>query len=233
MQIKITDKILSIAPYLSTCWSRISTLHMKGGILVVSLTDGDVINIPGLSNEFVEQIFKHHAAYFDKEELIYKPDNPIAENTLKGLMNQMGDSSVRLAFGSMDGLSTAMQHNPEQFDAPNLPAEMLDKIGAIAKIIGTSEEISFPRAEPNCNCFHCQIAKTLNPEPLTPSEECEVIHEEELQFQEWTISEVGNQLFSVCSKLNEHEKYNVYLGSPVGCTCGNQGCEHILAVLKS
>jgi molybdopterin-guanine dinucleotide biosynthesis protein A len=232
MQIKITDKILSIAPYLSTCWSRIATLHMKGSVLVVSLNDGDVINIPNLPNESIEQIFTQHAAYFDNEKL--KPiRNMINENSLQDLMNDEADSSFRLAFGSIDGLSTALQHNSSQSDAPNLPHEMLEKISAIAKIMGTSEEISLPQAEPHCNCFHCQIARTLNPESHSPIEQVEDISDDELQFQDWKISQIGDQLFSVTNRLNEHEKYNVYLGTPIGCTCGQQGCEHILAVLKS
>ena len=44
---------------------------------------------------------------------------------------------------------------------------------------------------------------------------------------------MNDKLFTVINKLDQQEKYNVFLGEPVGCTCGKQGCEHMLAVLKS
>jgi hypothetical protein len=33
--------------------------------------------------------------------------------------------------------------------------------------------------------------------------------------------------------LDHKEHYNVFLGDPIGCSCGNNNCEHIQAVLKS
>ena len=105
---------------------------------------------------------------------------------------------------------------------------------AIAKIISPSEELLLPKSEPGCNCFFCQIARALNPE-LSSSHTTDepAIADEELQFQQWDIKQTGEKLYSVINRLDEHEKYNVYLGHPIGCTCGKQGCEHILAVLKS
>ena len=47
------------------------------------------------------------------------------------------------------------------------------------------------------------------------------------------ITQTGDKLFTVVNKLDPQENYHVYLGHPVGCTCGKQGCEHILVVLKS
>jgi hypothetical protein len=230
MSIKITDKILSIPPYISTSWSRIAALHMKGGVLAITLVDGDTLHIPNLNSETIHLIFQYHAVYLEKEQITTAhPDL----SKLKDMMEQE-EPSIRLAFGSsLDGLGNMMQHNPSQADSPDLPPEILQKIGAIAKIIGPSDEVLLPKGEPGCNCFHCQIARALNPTvPLTHSEEHEVT-EEELQFQQWTITQTGDKLFSVVNRLDDNEKYHVYLGQPVGCTCGKQGCEHILAVLKS
>ncbi len=236
MQVKITEKILSITPYLSTSWSRIAALHMKGGVMAVTLIDGDTVNIPGLSNETIELIFMRHAAYLDNEQETSSIDSSsLKEESLKSLIEQTGDSSLKFVFGSpMDGLSTALQHDPSQANAADLPAEVLQKISAISKIIIPADELSLPKAEPFCNCFHCQIARAMNADTLPSSEELiEEVSDADLQFQEWVITQTGEQLFSVASRLNEHEKYNVYLGQPVGCTCGKAGCEHILAVLKS
>ena len=229
MSIKITDKILSIPPYISTSWSRIAGLHMKGSVLAITLVDGDTLHIPNLNTETVHLIFQHHAVYLEKEYT-----EPVqVESQLKNLIEQ-GDSSIRFAFGSsMDGLGNILQHNTSQSDSPDLPLEVLHKVGAIAKIMGPSDEILLPKAEPGCNCFHCQISRALQPTAHSEMIEEQEVTEEELQFQEWTITQTGDKLFSVVSRLDEKEKYNVYLGEPVGCTCGKQGCDHILAVLKS
>jgi hypothetical protein len=232
MAIKITDKILSIPPYISTSWSRIAALHMKEGVLAVTLVDGEILHIPHLSSELIDLIFQYHAVYLEKEQKTTTGNIDLSK--LKGIMEQ-GEPSIRVAFGSsLEGLGNMMQHNPTQADAPDLPPEILHKISTIAKIIGPSDELAMPKAEPGCNCFYCQIARALNPAASLPvvNDEPEVT-EEELKFQQWTITQTGDKLFSVVNRLDEHEKYNVYLGQPVGCTCGKQGCEHILAVLKS
>jgi hypothetical protein len=142
------------------------------------------------------------------------------------------EPSIRFAFGtSLDGLGGMMQHNPNQANAPDLPPEILQKIGAISKILSPSDEVDLPKAETGCNCFYCQIARALNP-ATSVLEEPEVTAEE-LNFQQWTITQTGDKLYMVVNRLDDHEKYNVYLGQPIGCTCGKEGCEHILAVLKS
>lgn len=229
MDIKITDKILSIPPYISTSWSRIAALHMKGGILAITLVDDDTIHISNLNSETIHSIFQHHAVYLEKE---HTNSNVPDLSGLKGIVDQE-EPSIRLAFGtSLDGLGNIMQHNPNQADSPDLPPEIIQKIGAIAKIITPVDELVLPQAELNCNCFYCQIARALNPLSLTEIlEEPETeVSEQDLQFQKWSITQTGDKLYSVS---NEHEKYNVYLGQPVGCTCGQHGCDHLLAVLKS
>lgn len=231
MAIKITDKMLSIPPYVSTSWTRIAALHMKGSVLAITLVDGDTLHIPNLNQETIDLIFQYHALYLEKEQaIIESPES----SKLKNIMEQ-GESSIRLAFGSsFDGLGSVMQHNPGQSDSPDLPPEILQKIGAITKIIAPAEELMLPNAEPNCNCFYCQIARVLNPISSSSHLEHEgEVADEDLQFQQWSITQIGDKLFSVLNRLDENEKYNVYLGQPVGCTCGKQGCEHILAVLKS
>lgn len=232
MSLKITDKILCIPPYISTSWSRIASLHIKGGILAISLIEGDVVHIPNLATETINLIFQHHAEYLEKEQASSSSPQDVLKLTdlIEG-----EEPSIRFAFGSsIDGLGTSMmQHNPSQADAPDLPLEILQKIGGIAKILAPSEDFIFPKGEPGCNCFHCQISRAFNPTTAIASVEEADVTEEDLKFEQWTIAQTGDKLYSVVHRLDEHEKYSVYLGQPIGCTCGKEGCEHILAVLKS
>ncbi len=234
MSKKINDKILSIPPYISTSWSRVAALHMKGSTLAITLVDGDTIQIPNLDAEHITLIFQYHSMYLEQGLSCSSHPSNQELSKLTGMMEQIDEPAIRLAFGSpLEGLGTMMQHNPNQADAPNLPPDILQKISAIAKIVGPPDEILMPKAETGCNCFYCQIARVLDPVIEAQVEVQDEISEKELQFQQWTITQTGEQLYAVTNRLDEHEKYNVFLGHPVGCTCGKSGCEHILAVLKS
>ncbi len=234
IKIKLNEHIISISPFLSTHWSHVLSLHMKGGELVITLLDGSLVAIPGLKEETLHLIFQYHAAHLAKEH--HKETLSQAPAKLEEMLRQGEEVALKFAIGSsLEELGTMMQHNPNQKEAPDLPPEVLKKIEAITKMF-SGEELILPKAEPDCNCFHCQIARVINPTPLsvaTGVPEIEHISDEELQFPQWMITQTGDKLFCVANSLNEQEKYNVYLGEPIGCTCGKEGCEHILAVLKS
>lgn len=248
---KINVRLLSIPPFISTCWSNVSALHMKGNILVVGLLDGDSIEIPGLNPEIVEKIFNTHASVLEHDDFPHsipianpmmhsKMSHPFPQSMIPGLHENNPETPFRLTFASMDELGSVMQHNPQQAQAPDLPPEILQKIAAITKIISPEDSNLLPKAEPHCNCMHCQIARVVD---TTHGHAVEVkasaialeeeVKPEELHFQQWEISPMGSNLFSVTNRLDTKEKYSVYLGNPVGCTCGKEGCEHIIAVLKS
>lgn len=241
MQVKINEKILSIPPYISTTWSHISALRMKGNLLSVTLTDGETISISGLTQDQINLIFSYHAAFLEKETLPSSQGSqvPVRPKFKENLGPLTEPTTLSFAFGSMDGLNTMVQHNPEQADAPDLPPEVLNKISEIAKAIIPLDDMQVPKAEPHCNCFHCQIARAISPGPTLgevavaalPVED--EVSDEELRFEQWSIVQTGDKLYNVINRLDDHEKYSVYLGQPVGCTCGKPGCEHILAVLKS
>lgn len=228
MSSKINDKMLVIPPYISTTWSRVVALHMKGTLLAITLNDNSIITIPGLPTDVIESIFNHHAAYLEKAV-----EKQADKNDMIQLLGNQG--AVRFGFEGTEGMNMVMQHNPSQANAPDLPADMLHKISAISKILAPDEAI-LPKAEPSCNCFHCQIARAINPGgeikivDVSPEE---VISDKELAFQQWDIIQTDQNLFSVTNRLDTSEKYNVFLGDPIGCTCGKEGCEHIVAVLKS
>jgi hypothetical protein len=233
MQAKINEKILSIPPYISTGWSAIASLYMKESALSIVLNDGSSIEIPDLREEALKSVFYFHASYLEKKSFESTNSNQMffQKQELTGIPEQ-GNSGLRFGIGSMDGSSNPMEHNPAQSNAPDLPPEVLHKIMAISKILsfGDAER---PKAEPSCNCFHCQIANALNPESLEQNERENFIPDVELHFQQWDIREDGQNLYTVINKLDTSETYRVSLGEPLTCTCGKQGCEHIIAVLKT
>lgn len=240
MQMKINEKILSIPPYISTTWSHISALRMKGNLLSITLTDGETISISGLSQDQINLVFSYHAAYLEKEILPTAQANhamPSMGMLKEGMGSFAEPTTLSFALGSMDSFNTMIQHNQSQANSPDLPPEVLHKISQFAKAVIPLDDMQLPKAEPHCNCFHCQIARAINSavqaDQIIETEIEEVVKDEELQFEQWSISSAGDKLYNVVNRLDEYEKFRVYLGDPVGCTCGKEGCEHILAVLKS
>lgn len=243
MSLKITNNILCISPYVSTSWSQISSLHMREDLLIITLMSGDKIEIPHLSASDIETIFKHHAAYVENtsnhRHILSGPPLIIPEELSQHLALEE-ETPFHFAFGSSgEGLQgMMMQHDPSQTNAPNLPSEILQKISLIVKVMGPTDPSILPKEEKGCNCFHCQIARALKQDSnetlhINHIEEEHEVSENDLHFENWTITQIGDNLYSVINKLDENEKYNVFLGDPIGCTCGKPGCEHILAVLKS
>lgn len=237
---QINSKFLYLPPYISTSWSNVAALQVKeSGSLAVILVNGVAIDINYQSQEIIDAIFNAHAIYLEQEvwrEKLSKPPMGVMQIPSILTMGSTAEGSfpMRMDFAAVDRLGTLIQHNPSQADAPNIPQEVLDKIKEIGKIVAPADPRVLPKAVMECNCVHCQIARAINPEELPEAKSEDVkISEEELKFEEWEITQIGDNLYDVSSKLEKSEKYNVYLGEPVGCTCGKSGCEHILAVLKS
>lgn len=239
----VNDKYFSFPPFLSTSWEHILALNLEDEALVVTLTTGKMIKIPDLAKDQLESIFKAHGYYLERE--IHRKRNheveqkfhssPFFSNTHP---NEL--PLLRFGMGATDGFGSALQHNPAQANSPELPSEILEKISAIAKVLAPEDLNLLPTPEENCNCFHCQIARSIRTSLGQQSApiETEVVNEEivtdeDLQFQDWDVIQSGDQLFTVINKLSPDEKYSVFLGQPIGCTCGQTGCEHIHVVLKS
>lgn len=217
----VNDKFFSFPPHLSISWIHVAALSSNTqGQLTFHLISGETTEIPSLSAEETKSIFCCHARFLENQIL--------NEPVLKPQRNE-NETPIRFALGSMD--ATAAQHNPAQKNAPNLPFDILNKFTEVAKIMGPADPEALPKAEPHCNCFYCQIARAISGEADTVA--IEEVSIEELQFEQWEITQTGEKLFNVSNKLDQLENYSVHLGSPVGCTCGKQNCEHILAVLKS
>lgn len=250
---KFSEKYLSIPPYISTSWSHVKALQMSGNFLIITLSDDSQVHIPNLAIEELEQIFQAHAAHLEmqsqntpsptqlqafKERIPFSPTEIFSDQPFIPAFKIGGISGI-------ERLGSAMQHNIEHANAPNLPQEILKKIASIASIIAPSDTQDIPQPEPHCNCPHCQIARAIHEglgnttRPFSGQNasqeinETEEIADEDLTFQQWEIQQTGNRLFVVTNKLDSNESYRVFLGEPVGCTCGKLGCEHILAVLHS
>lgn len=238
MQIIINEKILSIPPFISTTWESVTALHISNegnsSHLVISLNSGTVIKVPNLSQDLLTKIFQTHTQYISSQDTKnrQKPMNDPA-----GLFNL--DSIAGIGFpmrfgGGLEGLGAAMQHNPEQSNAPNLPKDVLEKISAVAKIMDSGQNLTQSlKPEPHCNCMHCQIARAVNGIIVEEVSVEEEVSEDDLKFKTWDITQSGDKLYTVSNPLDTQEHYSVYLGEPLGCTCGQKNCEHIKAVLNT
>ncbi len=219
---KITTTILSIPPYLSTTWKNISSLHVREEAgrytLVVILQNRVQVEVPALDKATIDMIFEAHAQSAEEESKgsLHLPETPF---TFSLPLN--GESPI-------ETLGANMQHNPEQANLPPLPPEMLKKILAVTRAFGL-DETTLPKPEPHCQCVYCQVTRALQGQEA-PQEEVSV---EDLTFRNWDIQQTGDQLYSVTNPLDSNEHYNVFLGTPLGCTCGSKNCEHIRAVLNS
>lgn len=251
---KINRNILSIPPHISTSWKNVASLHIHQEqghkVLVVTLENDSIIEVPNLSDEALKEVFEAHTRYLEngEEQLQIKEtqkappkppfQNPYAfagENSITfGVPMKMEDLA---GFGGFGGFGDFMHHNQEKANSPDLPAEMMEKVTGISKAIGLDKQIeNMPKAEPHCNCPFCQISRALRGEEkeekpsFNPDEE---VSDEDLSFKEWDIKQISKELYEVTNPFDTNETYQVFLGDSLGCTCGHKNCEHLKAVLNS
>lgn len=231
----LNEKFFSFPPFLSVSWNNVSALTVNyDGCLTFHITNGETVTLPEIPQEELSKIFIAHATFLENQVLNeqgFKP--PRFFPNPKG--RQEHELPIRFTFGTMDGIGSTIQHNSSQKNAPNLPDEMLSKLAEVSRILAPNDPEQLPKAEPHCNCPHCQIARALsghfNQEHNKQHEE--EVSFDELQFQQWEVTQTGEKLFNVTNKLDQLENYSVHLGNPIGCTCGKENCEHILAVLRN
>lgn len=250
---KINEQILSIPPYISTSWHYVASIKMKGRFISLTLTDGDAINIPNLSDENIDLIYKMHTQHIETtsfQDLASKKNNSEPEKKQlsilsKAFLEKESQNSFPFKFGfsAFDGMNAIAEHNPLEMDAPDLPPPLLEKLAQVANIIAPEDAALMAGDVANCNCFHCQITRAINQnlnqtieehlEAIKDEIEEEIVSEKDLTFNQWDVLPDGEQLFTVINKLDIQEQYKVFLGSPVGCNCGQPHCEHIIAALKT
>lgn len=252
---KITDKIISIPPYISTSWDKVASLYMKDSQLIFVLKENTQIGVPDLDPEAIKEIFTAHAAFLEQQQRRTWPTraspreqlaNNVASNVASNVEQTMG-LPFRLFFGTLESINQALQHNANYSDLPPLPPEIASKIELLAKAVPAEDVSQLPNPEPGCNCIYCQMARILKQSARQSQEtqdelesqletrleaQEEEVSEEELRFEEWDVQASGDKLYTVTNKLDPTEHYSVYLGDPIGCTCGKANCEHIVAVLR-
>ncbi|MCH9631645.1 MAG: hypothetical protein S4CHLAM37_16690 [Chlamydiia bacterium] len=248
---KINRKVLSIPPHISTSWKNVASLHIQneGGekILVVTLENESIIEVPNLTDASLKEVFEAHTKFLEQGEessVENKQNQNVTQKTpLQNPFAIAGDSNVTFGMPfKMDGLGNIgdfMHHNQEQANSPDLPNDMIEKITTVGKAIGLDKQLeSMPKAEPHCNCPFCQVSRALHgdskeeapAESFNPDEE---VSDDELSFKEWDIKQMGQDLYHVTNPLDTSESYQVFLGENLGCTCGHKNCEHLKAVLNS
>ncbi len=230
---KINSKMLSIPPYISTSWENVISLQVEdiSGKLIIFLKNNAVVSIPHLSKEVIEEAFNAHSDFI---ESLSKPVPPLKQ--------QMGFNVGVMPSGFMqETLGPIMGHDPKQKESPDLPSEVINKVANVAKALSVEiEAFNLPSDEPHCNCPYCQIARAIqgkqNPNKIPDIDnslkETEIL-EGELKFREWDIKQLEKELYDVTNPNDASEHYQVFLGHPIGCTCGKSNCEHIRAVLNT
>lgn len=240
---KITPQILSIPPYISTSWKNVASLHVEDQsptpLFIVTLHSGARIKIPNLSSSMIEIIFTAHAHYLELDEKVSQskafPKTPLSF-PMSGAQLISLELPLKNSLSEIDGLGSLLEHNNELANTPDLPPDVLEKITLLSKSMGIEDPNNIPKPEPHCNCMRCQIAKAMLAgfdENTAGQEEEEIVKDEELTFRTWDVTQSNDKLYIVTNPLDDKEHYNVYLGEPVGCTCGEKHCEHIKAVLNS
>lgn len=228
---KISSKLLSIPPFISTQWKNILSIHMEDfetntPIVVISLINGNRVVLPPLDPPIVEAIFVAHAQYMTDVS------TRASQNRERSSITTQFFPPFPLSAFSLD--NNPLKHNPSQIDMPDIPQEVVDQLSSIAKAMGIEDVSILPQSEPNCNCIHCQISRAIRnekkEEPSAPEEE---VTAEDLRFRNWDVTQTGEQLYLVTNPLDNKENYHVCLGESVGCTCGQKNCEHIKAVLST
>lgn len=245
---KINPHILCIPPYISTSWKNVDSIHciqdtLNGKILVITMHNGSIIEIPDLAETAVHEIFLAHNKFLEKNETPPTSQNPIPSLPKLDPLLFGGENSVTFGFPikmnaeNLPNFGLMMHHNPELSDSPPIPTEVLDKIKIITQSIGIHGQLDLlPKAEPHCHCPYCQLAKVLHQDEKTtpPLKEVDaIVTDEELKFREWDIKQVDDKLYNITNPFDSNEHFQVYLGHPLGCTCGEKNCEHIKAVLSS
>jgi hypothetical protein len=241
---KINPKILSIPPFISTSWKNIASLHVENQyphfILVVTLLNGTRIEIPHLEATMIESIFAAHTHFLEQEE----KTSP-SKFSLKGPLNFQGgiheqvismEIPLKSGLANMEQFGNFLQHNPDQADNPDLPLDVLEKITQLSQTLGIDDPNVVPKPEPHCNCMRCQIARAMHKglgNALGQEAQEEIVSDEDLKFRTWDVAQTGEKLYIVSNPIDDKEHYNVYLGDPIGCTCGQAQCEHIRAVLNT
>lgn len=165
---KITSKILSLPPYLSTSWYDVDSLFQsEDGVLVVALTNGTQVRLEHLTPEVINAIFSAHACFLEEEAESEEEEESSQRDEVEFTVQSP------LAFGgqfdeSGDAMKIFMEHDPSRSLGPLLPDALLQRISSLAKMFLPSDMVPLDASHANCRCPFCQIVRALTgvPQPI-------------------------------------------------------------------
>jgi hypothetical protein len=216
-------------------------VHEK--MLIITLKDGSSGSIPDLTQEELSQIFTSFSSYAElpeeeehKEAAAFKKDiSQLVEGMKKGVSEFV--NLLTKTGGQALGITKSLEHDPTNAHLADLPPEARKRVEMLLQIVPEDEILAMHEPIQNCNCMYCQVQRILRAtlyKKKHPSEdEEEPVDASELTFTEWNVEPIAEKLYIVRNKLDPQEEYRVFLGEPLGCTCGKINCEHIIAVLRS
>ncbi|MBQ8498460.1 hypothetical protein [Chlamydia sp.] len=241
MKVKINDQLICIPPYISARWSQVAFIESHDGgtegraTLKLHLVDGESVSIPDLDQAIINEVFQEHLLYLEstspqkgKEEEKIQSLLQSVQQVAKGCEIQFFPQKgiVSMLLGGVNSIDMLLQHSPEHKGYPDLPSDLLEKMAQMMSSLSVGTTSIIAKPEPHCNCLHCQIGRVVSEE-----EEDNTVSEEDLTFRSWDVTQNGERMYTVTDPLNPEEQFNVYLGNPIGCTCGQSCCEHVKAVL--
>ncbi len=235
-----SEKLLSIPPFFATSWDQVAALKATETSLHIYLKSGQEVILPGVDSKTVQSIFlkfNHLVEGSIKFQLPEKTEQDKAFEAIQKGLKEVLSLTMKLGISALGKIETVLEHNPGHAQLPPLPAEMIDRIQVLANIIPKEDLAAMSPPIAGCNCLYCQIQRIIrSKEPsieIGHADKEEVVEDQELQFSEWSVTPIADKLYKVNNKLDPHEEYQVFLGDPMGCTCGKPHCEHIIAVLRS
>jgi hypothetical protein len=266
----VTRKAFHLPPFISTSWAHVVSLHMEHEdheqLLVVTLTNGAQICIPGLEERLLRHIFQMHAEVMENhppsavssEVAVAVKESESARSVAARIpFTENGDLAVTMNGieawqavgenhgGLLEGLSIdpsrlqsleqdLLEHRPELTDSAPLPPLLLQRMSLMGRFLHPQLLAQMPRAEDGCGCPFCQLHRVLHGEPPdTALPAVAEVQDDELRFRSWLIEQQDDHVFVVSNPEDAQESYRVFLGDPLGCTCGHVRCEHVRAVLQS
>ncbi|SPN73272.1 hypothetical protein C10C_0085 [Chlamydia serpentis] len=244
MKVKINNQLICIPPFISARWSQIAFIESQEddnksqGTLKLHLIDGKVISIPNLDQSIIDMAFQEHLLYLEtcqpSKDEFNRDDDKLGLGVLMNVLQQITKGNdiqvlpknlISPLFSGANPIEAVLQHTPEHKDHPDAPADVLEKMADVVRLLSGNNTTLLPKPEPHCNCMHCQIGRVIY------EEDHFTVSDKDLSFRTWDIIQSGDKLYLVTNPLNPSEQFSVYLGSPIGCTCGESNCEHIKAVL--
>ncbi len=227
---KVNSKILSIPPYISSSWENISSLYIEDKedkkILVINLKTGAKLEIPGLTTATLLQIFQSHEQYLEESDKNLLNTKEQAPSFSLGIPLTVNSDQFQELM--------EMMQDPTKLPQLDLPAHIIEKISETIKHLGVDEKWIESSGELLDHPMYEPLKQFLSQQKNDKTVEAEdEVSDEDLRFKEWDIHQMTKELYKVMNPLDHSEEYQVFLGNPIGCTCGHQNCDHIKAVLTT